>query len=202
MRPHAPETAAEAFNRVNWRAIWPRLLQAAQRILRVLGWAEGRGDRRVELESGELLNETVKRLLDGDRQWVAEAGASEERIVAVLCETMRSIAVNHRTSAAVDRRDGSGAIDRQPYRGPSAARQAAARALLARVEHALEGDDEALALLRTIYEAECEAQGKELADTLDWRIEYLRVVRRRMARRLESGGLTQEYAAGPPSSTP
>jgi DNA-directed RNA polymerase specialized sigma24 family protein len=183
VRSEWPESAAEAFARADWERLMPQLLRGAQRCLTVLGWAETRGGRPAVLEARELVGSAIEGLLAGRRTWVASAGATEGSLVAFLCMTMRSLAMNQRTSAAVaSPRAEMAELADLPAGDPSPERQSAARSVLASVEGALADDGEAMQLYRVVCESE--SHGEELAAALGWTVEHTKTVRQRMRRRL------------------
>jgi hypothetical protein len=202
VRPESAEDVREAFVRVDWKSLFPQLLRGATHYLRVLGLAEGDEHRPALLEARELVNVAVDRFLAGRRQWPAEAGATEDELVSILSETMRSIAVNCRTSAAATRCDGDEAVDQQPDEQPSPSRRLAARSLLAGIERIFEGDDEAQGVLGALAEGHVDRD--EIAEALGWTVPHVKVVRRKMSRRLASKRITlnDDGEAGPPSSSP
>jgi hypothetical protein len=203
LRPESAKNAAEAFARADWKTLLPQLLRGALHYLRVLGLAEGDNHRPALLEGMELVNTALESCLAGERQLTAEAIASEDGLVSFLSEIMRSIATNRRTSAAATRCDGDeDALDQQIDESPSPSRRLAARSLLEGIERAFEGDDEARTVLDAL--AEGHEDRDEIAEALDWTVEHVKVVRRRMSRRLASKRITlnDDGEAGPPSSGP
>jgi hypothetical protein len=185
----APDTAAAAFARADWEALLPKLLARARRILSKLGWDEGKARRSGLLEERELVNEAIEACLTGARAWVAGTGATEASLVTYLDVTMRSIAVNKRTSsdvAQVERAEKK-LVKRADGR-PTPERLLAARELLGAVDAAFEGDDDATAVRGAL--ADGHVYGEELAATLGWSESRMWVVRRRMKRRLEKQGVT------------
>lgn len=197
-----PETPAEAFAVADWRTVRPKLRAYARKCLRVVGW--------TGLQPGDLVGKAIDQLLARERAWVPGTGATEDSLVAFLCATMRSIAVNHRTSAAVARRAGGDSVDQQCDNGPSAEQQVEARWLLARILRALEDDAEALAVCRALCEGL--TRGDEIAEALRGTMDHaegctadhVEVVLRRIRRRLTSKGITlhDDHEGGQPSSRP
>ena len=193
-------SATEVLARANWPTLHPRLVRGAQRYLRLLGWSEGRDDRPSVLEAHELVNEAVEGCLSGERRFALPPDATEDDLAAYLCMTMRSIAINHRTSAAVALRAGGEALDQQQDEHPSASRRFAEAALLLRIEQIFEGDEEALRVCHAFADDEGQA---EIAASLGWTVEHLKVVRRRMSRRLAQQRITlnDDSELAPPGPT-
>jgi DNA-directed RNA polymerase specialized sigma24 family protein len=197
-----PESAHAVFDRTDWTRLMPQLLEAAAGCLRVVGWAEGEGHAHFMLQSQELVNEAVKKCLAGDRRLTPAACASEEGLVAFVCETMRSIAVNRCTSAAARRRASDEELDEKEDDAPSPSRRLAAHALLQRIEEALQGDEEALAVHRAIEDGHTDREA--IAKALGWTVPLVKTVRRRMSRRLARMGikLHEEGENEAPASSP
>jgi len=193
-----PASASEVFAITDWETVLPRLLRAASGLLRVLGWAESARHRAFVLEPTELVNRAIDALLSGERSWVPGSGDSEERLVAFLCETMRSIAMNERTGGAITRRGSDDAIEELGDEGPTPSRDLAAREHLARVAAALAGDPEALAVHRLTCEGHTERA--EIAEALGWTAAHVKAVRLRASRRLAAARLTLDDDGGPPLS--
>jgi len=183
MGPEGPESFAEAILHANMDTLLPKLFEAAERILHVVGLAQRTGI----LEVKELVNETLANCWAGDRSWVPGAGATEERLVRYLCMTMSSVAVNRRTSADVARRAGVEALERELDASPSPSRRLRERALLGRIEQALAGDAEALAVYGMLAE---QLTREEIAETLQCDVEHVKVVLRRTRRRLAAKGIS------------
>jgi hypothetical protein len=185
----APDTAAAAFARADWETLLPKLMARARRILKSLGWQESKARRSGLLEERELVNEAIDACLTGARTWVPSAGATEASLVTYLDVTMRSIAVNERTSSDVARVE---RVEKKVSRfgdGRSSPEQTiAARELLGVVDAALEGDDDATAVRAAL--ADGHVYGEELAAALGWGEPRMWVVRRRMMRHLEKQGVT------------
>jgi hypothetical protein len=182
------DTAAAAFARADWKRLLPKLQACAARCLHRMGWVETIVRRPAEIEAQELVNRAIESVLSGDRSWVPGAGDTEEAFVAYLWETMRSIAANERTSAAVAWRDGSARLAKQVDRAPTPEDNAAATTTLARVEEALAEDAEATLLYRELTN-NGGASRDELAEALRWDLQRVKVAKNRMKRRLAAAGL-------------
>ena len=178
----------------------PKLLHAARGCLRVLGWCEDARHRPYMLEPQELVNHAIESLLAGERRWVPEAGVSEESLMAFLCETMRSIAMNRRTSAAIERHGDADALDQQRDEAPSPSRDLAAREHLQLIDRALAPDPEALALHR--MECQGYTDRKEVAAALGWTEQQVKVVRWRASKRLAALKITLDDDGEQPGSEP
>ena len=118
--------------------------------LRVLGWAEDDRSRPFALEAQELVNHAIESCLAGERRWVPGTGATEQGLVAFLCEIMRSIAVNRRTSAAIARRAGGDALEQEMDERPTPSRDFATRDLLSDI---LDNEEEAVDFIETPWPA-------------------------------------------------
>ena len=195
-----PSSAIEAITRAHWPALLPRLLCAAGGYLRVCGWAEDARHQHHALEPRELVNLAIDGCLSGKRQWVPSAGATEESLVAFLCETMHSIATNQRTIAAIARRGSVDEVDDLQDNRPSPSRRLAAKEHIARIAEALAGDPEALAVHRLICQGYVERE--EIAEALGWTVARVKAVRLRASRRLALQHLSLTDDGPPPGSGP
>jgi DNA-directed RNA polymerase specialized sigma24 family protein len=183
MGPDGPESAAEAILHADMDTLLPKLYEAADRILHMVGLARRTGI----LEVKDLVDETLVKCWTGERSWVPGAGATEERLVRYLCKTMSSVAVNRRTSADVAQRAGGDALNGTLDESPSPSRQFHERALLARIEHELAGDSEAMAVYGMLAE---EYTRDEIAATLQCDVKHVKVVLRRARRHLTAKGIS------------
>jgi hypothetical protein len=197
-------SAEQAFARADWNVLLPKLWRRGQRLLTRFGWGESGSACSGAIEARELVNAAVLACLEGERTWVNGCDATEDGLRAFLGTTMRSLATNLYTKAAFARRAGDGVIE-EPIDGrPSALRVLEERSLLERIERALEGDEEALALHEALVE-DSDSERGELAEALGWEPRHVTIVRWRIARRLASNGITlhdPEDEAEPPSSSP
>ncbi len=203
--PGGPASAAQAFERANWKTLLPRLLRCAHLHLRRLGWAETTLTRHSALEAMELVDMAVDTCLSEKRTWTLPADATEDQLVRHLFMTMRALSTNCRTSAVVALRAPGDVSDLEESLGesldesPSAERILIARAELARIEREIEGDDDVLALCKLLQDPPRTREG--IAAALSWTVQRVAQVRRRLSRLLEARGLLhdQNDEAGPPS---
>ena len=158
---------------------------------------------RPPVRRQELVNIVLALRLSGERSWEPREDATEDEIVAFLFGLMRGACANVRTSAVVARsaafdEDAAPSIDD----GSSAEQIVMARARLAQVQTALEGDDEALGFCRALQD--CPSGREEIAGVLGWTVRRVTVVRWRIKRFLAAKGLTYDEVdeAGPPSPSP
>jgi len=190
------EIAQQAFRKLGWRALLPRLLAAAAGCLQRFGLCASAP------EAQDLVNETVCAFLSGKREWKLGVEPSDRAFMAYFCQTMESIAEHRRRRTRIERSDGGEAGVLAFDRTPSAERQLIAGGELARVEDALQGDAEAQAL----HEAECAGcEGRdELAEELGWSTQRVKVVRWRRTKLISSLRSTpnEDEESGPPSARP
>ena len=192
MRHEWPETAAEAFQRVDWRRITPRLHEHAYRCMRLLGWNETKSQRPAVMEASEVVNMVIESFLTGDRTWVPEKTRTEDELVAFLCMTIWGEAMNRRTSASVTKKDSLDAIDKnaEPRGTPETILHE--RQVLEQIEQTIADDPEICALYRALIEGG--GSRDELAIALDWRPERVKLVYGRMRDRLARRGITRHGA--------
>jgi DNA-directed RNA polymerase specialized sigma24 family protein len=195
-----PSSALEAFARADWESLLPKLTCAAGGLLRVQGCAERGRRRSFVIEPDELVNSAIDACLDGRRSWVPGTGATEASLVAFLCETMRSIAVNERTRAGIALRDDGAAIEEERDDRPSPSRELAAREQITQIARALADDPEATAVHRMICEGYTERE--EIALALGWKVERVKAVRLRASRRLAAMHVTLDDDGELPESAP
>jgi DNA-directed RNA polymerase specialized sigma24 family protein len=181
--PHNPnDTAARAIAGADLPRMMPKLLRAARRRLACLGWHDLGHRCDGEMEAGELVNETLALCLEGTRTWVPGAGETEETLMAYLCKTMSSVAVNRHTSGGVKLRVAGVVLERHPDDGPSPEEIGENARTVERVARDLADDPDVAVAFRMICEGKSERQ--ELARACGWPIQKAKTVRWRLMRRL------------------
>jgi hypothetical protein len=191
-----PKSAAEAFAKASWRRIMPELLRYAKGCVRGMGWGQRGAQRSAILEAEELVNVALEAILSGERAWVPSAGADEDSFIAYVCMTMKSVAVNTRTSAAIKKRSRGRRAERsienaKDERTPE--RELAAREELDAIERALGDDAEAVELFRAMRDVS--PKREEIEAALGWSTQKVKVVRMRMRRKIDALNETAEDAA-------
>jgi len=175
------ETAAQAFAKVDWNAAVARLVPRARGILLRIGWAEGGGARRSEMEAEELVNQSIDVFLSGQRVWVP--GDGEDHVVRILAQTMRGLATHARSSARATRTAPEEAID-QPEgpRADSPEVRAAAKSDIARVVAFVRGDPVLEPLVGAILRGN--TKNEDLMNALGWKANQVKDAREKLGRRL------------------
>lgn len=185
----AGETAAQAFAKVDWDDAVARLLPRARAILRKVGWAEGGGVRRGEMEAHELVNQAIDAFLSGQRAWVP--GDGQDHVVRILAQTMRGLATHARSSARATRGAPMEALDRKEGpRGGSPEERALAEREIARVVGLVRGDEVLEPLVLAILEGHTKRE--DLATALGWPTNKVKDAREKLARRLSAMKLDDE----------
>ena len=188
MRGGGDTTAAEAFAAANWNRILPLLTRYALRCMKRFGWTETARSVPAVTEARELINRAVDAFLSERRAWVPALARTEQGLIAVLCTTIRSEAVNLRTSAAVAKKTTLSADVVSVT--TTALTKLAQRALLEEIEEMISDDEELVAL----YEAMSEGftTEAELEAKLAWDKAKVKLVKRRLRNRLEARGMSRD----------
>lgn len=169
----------------DWDAILPRLVKCANRYLQAARWESGDFQQPSAMEVKELIHEAVKRTLEGRRNWNR---TDEPDLAAFLCNAMRSICGHARSPAARAelRADADPSEDPEASAPPTPEQEVSHRE---RSHPFLEGlaeetaDDEDMQM----YVAAVEVVGhrrEDIAAELDWSVDKVSVVKKRIKRRL------------------
>ena len=181
-------TAAEAFAAANWKRLLPLLTRYAVRCMKRFGWKETERSVPAVTEARELVNRAVDAFLSERRTWVPALARTEAGLIAVLCTTIRSEAVNLRTSAEVAKKK-TVSPDVVSV-ATTAETKLAQRALLDEIEEMISDDEDLVALYGAMSDGF--TKEAELEAKLNWDKPKVKLVKRRLRNRLEARGMSRD----------